>query len=86
MGYRNIYMVILMALLTGGCAADLTCDGPQKYQAAVESNKISSPDDLDQLRQDRDMTIGRASPRDPRPLNSPCLDAPPKILSQSSSL
>ncbi|MFQ3361949.1 MAG: hypothetical protein ACI85X_000109 [Woeseiaceae bacterium] len=86
MNYKNFYMIILMTFFGGGCAADLTCDEPQKYQAATESNKISSPEGLDQLRQDREMTIGRASPRDPRPVNSPCLDAPPKILSQSSSL
>ncbi len=52
---------------------------------AVESSKITSPEDLDLLRSDRELRIGRASPRDPRSADSPCLDTPPRILSKNQA-
>jgi len=82
---KNTFTILVIGLISGGCGADLTCDEPQKYQMAVESSKIISPEGLDLLRSDRELRIGRASPRDPRPADSPCLDTPPRILSQESS-
>ena len=86
MKYIHIISLFLAIIITSGCAADLSCEEPETYQSAVESNKIISPDDLDQLQEDRELKIVRASPRNPRLTNSPCLDEPTRILSQESSL
>jgi len=82
---KNTFTILLIALVSVGCGADLTCDEPQKYQMAIESSKITSPEGLDPLRSDRELRVGRASPSDPRSADSPCLDTPPRILSQESS-
>ena len=74
----------LIALLSG-CAQSLTCDDPQPYQAAIETNKVAAPEGLDGLEESREMRIPRASPQDPRPPGSPCLDLPPPLRSAGSS-
>ena len=77
-GLRQI-LLGLIALATGACAADLTCDDPQLYQDAVEGRRVTAPEDLDNLQSAREIQIPRASPRDPRPPGSPCLDLPPTL-------
>ena len=76
--------IALAALVTGGCAADLTCDEPQAYELAEEGVRVTAPEDLDQLEVSRETPIPKASPRDPRPDGSPCLDLPPTINSELS--
>ena len=85
MKYIHIFSLFLAIIVTSGCAADLSCEEPEAYQSAVESNKIISPEGLDQLQEDRELKIVRASPKNSRSANSPCLDEPPRILSQESN-
>ena len=75
----------LLALLglSAGCSVDLTCDEPQEYEFAQAGTRVTAPDDLDQLESSREQPIPKASPRDPRPQGSPCLDLPPTLRSSS---
>jgi hypothetical protein len=84
MRYIPLLITLFSALLTG-CAQNLSCDKPQPYQAAVETSKVAAPDGLDPLEEDREMRIPRASPQDPRPPGSPCLDLPPPLRAAGSS-
>ncbi len=86
--FSNGFAMIFLALVCSGCASktELVCYQPEKIQNAVESEKIVIPEGLDDLRQDRELKIVKASPRDPRPADSPCLESPPRILSQGPSL
>lgn len=83
----RLTIILITALAAGmsGCAQNLTCDDPQPYQAAIETDKIAAPDGLDELQEGREMRIPRASPQDPRPPGSPCLDLPPPIRASGSS-
>ena len=85
--FNNSLAMILLVLVCGGCASktELVCYQPEKIQNAVESEKIVIPEGLDDLRQDRELKIVKASPRDPRPADSPCLENPPRILSQGQN-
>ncbi len=83
MRYIILQFTFLTALLSG-CAQNLSCDDPQPYQAAVETAKVASPDGLDPLEESREMRIPRASPQDPRPPGSPCLDLPPPLRAAGS--
>jgi len=83
---RHIILALaLLSALLSGCAQNLSCDKPQEYEAAVETDKIAPPDGLDPLEETREMRIPRASPQDPRPPGSPCLDLPPPLRSTSST-
>lgn len=78
--FRSMALIVL-ALLCSACGQQLTCDSPQPYQASVEVEKLSVPEGLDLLLEGKEMDIPRASPQDPRPEGSPCLDLPPTIQS-----
>ena len=82
---RRIAVIIIFAgfgtvLAACGGTNDLSCDKPQRYQAAVEAGRVQTPDDLDELDQFKELPLPEASPRPPRPEGSPCLDLPPSIL------
>ena len=87
MKFSNVFAIIILAMVCGGCATEneLTCYQPEKIQNTVESEKIIIPAGLDNLRQDRELKVVKASPRDPRPAGSPCLETPPRILSKGLS-
>ena len=74
---------MIAMLSAAACAPDLTCSDPQEYQFAREGERVVAPDGLDGLVQTNEMEIPRASPRDPRPANAPCLDLPPTIQAAS---
>ena len=76
-------MIVIAALSATACAPDLTCSEPQKYQFAREGERVVAPEGLDGLVEANEMEIPRASPRDPRPADSPCLDLPPTIQASS---
>ena len=61
---------------------EIVCVQPENIQNATETPKIVAPDGLSGLRQDREMKIAKASPKDSRPSDSPCLEMPPRILNQ----
>ena len=71
--------ILLAALACGACSSSITCEDPERYQAAVAGVRVTAPDDLDQLQESRETPIPEASPRDPRPADAPCIDLPPTI-------
>jgi len=79
-------MVLLAAAaLCAACADNLTCDEPQRYEFAREGVRVDAPDDLADPDSAKELQIPRASPRDPRPDETRCLDLPPRLQTQSSS-
>ena len=74
---------ILLTILAGvaGCGGevDLTCDEPRRYQQAIQSERLQTPEDLDAPLPSREMPVPQANPRPERPKGSPCLDLPPRI-------
>ena len=75
----RITSIACIALATGACGSNLTCDEPQAYEFAEEGVRIVAPEGLDNLEASKEVPIPKASPRDPRPEGSPCLDLPPTI-------
>jgi len=74
---RLIFIALVSGLVACG-GDDMVCDeGP--YQSAVRAQRVQSPADLDSLEQLREMPLPTASPREPRPEGSPCLENPPTL-------
>ena len=78
--------MVVVTLACGACGSNITCDEPQLYESAREGVRVVAPDDLDQLEASRETPIPKASPRDPRPEGSPCLDLPPTISATPDAL
>ena len=80
---RVIALTVLLSVLAGlaacGGQADLTCDKPQRYQQALENERLRTPEDLDAPEAYLEMPVPEANPRPERPKGSPCLDLPPRI-------
>jgi len=72
-------LVVLAALLAGGCGGTETCDEPEFYESARAGQRIVTPDDLSNLSASRELVIPQASPRPPRAPGSGCLDRPPSL-------
>ena len=70
---------VLAGLSACGGSADLTCDKPQRYQQALENERLRTPEDLDTPEPYLEMPVPEANPRPERPKGSPCLDLPPRI-------
>ena len=83
MKHWNSTLIIIACALFAGCSADQTCDEPERYQSAREAARIEPTSDLDALEASKEMTVPKASPREPRPVGSPCLDLPPIIQLES---
>ena len=75
-------LLLMICTVFAGCAKDLSCDDPQRYQQAREGTRIDAPEDLDQLEAAKELTVPSASPKDPRAKGLPCLDLPPVLLSK----
>lgn len=72
--------LLTCSLLLGACGGDKvvqSCDEHQQYQAAVDHKRVQAPDGLSQLDPLKEMPLPEASPREPRPPGSRCLDLPP---------
>ena len=84
---KMLRLTVLLATLSlgAGCSIDLTCEEPEAYQFAEPGKKVTAPDDLDQLETAREQPIPKASPQDPRPPGSPCLDLPPTLQSSGAT-
>ena len=78
--------MVAVALACGACGSNITCDEPKRYESAREGVRVVAPDDLDQLEASLETPIPKASPRDPRPEGSPCLDLPPTIQASPDAL
>ncbi len=83
MKYTNLLVLFALLSFVSACSGDKarSCDDVQRYQLAVEGERIETPDDLDDLDPLREMPLPEASPRAPRPEGSPCIDLPPSVLS-----
>ena len=70
--------LLLGALLLGACGgAASVCEKPKLYQQSQPGKRIETPEGLDPLRSDREMTIPDASPRPPQEEQARCLELPP---------
>lgn len=82
-GHAAVVLLLGSALAgLGACGGtpELSCDEPERYQAARETEPVRVPDDLDPLDEFKELPLPDASPRPERPPGSPCLDLPPNIL------
>ena len=75
----TISLSLMTALAACGGEVDLTCDDPQRYQEAVENDRLQAPDDLNAPEAYLEMPVPEANPRPERPEGSPCLDLPPRL-------
>lgn len=82
MRIKGVALVVIAGVLFGGCSRERTCDEPERYELAREGVRIDAPEDLDELQASKELTVPTASPRDPRPAGSPCLDLPPVLTSK----
>jgi len=85
MNVRLSLCSVAVAMLASACVSpelDLTCDKPMRYQSIELGERIVAPEELDQLDRSREMPVPSASPRDPRPAGSPCLDLPPRFTEE----
>lgn len=76
-----------LALLTlgvlAGCSTLEECNDPRLYQQAQAGKKIETPEGLDPLPPERELSIPQASPQAPPPPGA-CLDMPPTLRTGSS--
>ena len=73
--------LIPFILVAVGCGSEriYECDsGP--YQTAVRAPKVQAPEGLDNLDPLNEVPLPAASPQQPRPEGSPCLEEPPRII------
>jgi uncharacterized lipoprotein len=78
-------MAGMLACALSACGGGtMTCDKPQRYQSSHEGQRIVVPEGLDELETSSELAIPDASPREPRPEGSPCLELPPVYRSQST--
>lgn len=76
---RVLFVLGVFAGLSACGKPSLTCDEPSPYQLAAEGKRMQAPDDLDTPESIKAIPLPDASPTNPRPAGSPCLDLPPGI-------
>jgi hypothetical protein len=75
---RMVFIFCMFACLVACSGSEkVTCDDPSPYKLAAEGKRVDVPGDLSNLEPRNEMPLPEASPRQPRPLGSPCLDRPP---------
>lgn len=77
MTFARILICTALAVLTSGCGGNRACEKPEPYQASIEGRRIVAPQGLDELSAAAELKVPEASPQDPRPEGSPCLELPP---------
>ena len=73
--------IIPVLLVVAGCGGSkmMECDsGP--YLTAMRTPKVQAPEGLDNLDPLNEVPLPAASPQQPRPEGSPCLEHPPQII------
>lgn len=82
---RRLTNVLLLPamLLLAACGGGQVCDEVRVYQEAQAGKHIESPDGLDPLPSDRELSVPKASPQAPKPPGT-CIDAPPTLRTGSS--
>lgn len=79
----SITGILTTTLLLAGCGGMAECDKPRVYQQAARGKHIETPDGMDPLPSEREMTIPEASPQAPPPPGQ-CIDAPPTLSTEVS--
>ena len=81
MTLARLAFVLLVTAGFAGCGGtpELSCDEVAIYQLATQGERVRVPEDLDALESLREMPLPQASPQQPRPPNSPCIDRPPEV-------
>jgi len=77
---RLILLSLVAGLTACGGQDEIKCDEGSTYLAATQDPRIKAPDDLDDLDVLKEMPLPMASPQQPRPAGSTCLERPPKII------
>ncbi len=77
--FRATVAFLVLAVLSGCGGVELTCDDVRTYQIAVEGQRIEAPEGLDDLDPLKEIPLPEASPREPRPPGSKCIDRPPEV-------
>ena len=76
-------LLVAAAALSSACADNLTCDEIERYQLARGGVRVDAPEGLSDLDPNKELQIPKASPRDPRPDSTRCLDLPPLMQTKS---
>ena len=77
---RLIFLSLIAGLTACGGQSELECEEGGVYLAAEQTPRVAAPDDLDNLDPLREMPLPEASPQQPRPAGSTCLEMPPAII------
>ena len=77
---RLILLSLVAGLTACGGQSELECEDATAYIAAKQTPRIKAPDDLDNLDPLREMPLPEASPQQPKPAGSKCLEQPPVII------
>ena len=77
---RLILLSAVAGLTACGGQSELECEEATVYLAAKQTPRVAAPDDLDNLDPLREMPLPEASPQQPRPAGSTCLEMPPAII------
>ncbi len=77
---RLIFLSLIAGLTACGGQSELECEEGGVYLAAKQAPRVAAPDDLDNLDPLREMPLPDASPQQPRPAGSTCLEMPPAII------
>ena len=75
----TVLVLVFLGIAACGGPVELSCDEVATYQLATEGKRVVAPSDLDNLEELREMPLPEASPQQPRPPGSPCIDMPPKV-------
>ena len=78
---RSISLTMVLALTLSACGGskDLTCDDEEVYQSAQSAPHLRVPEGLNNLDPLKEVPLPDASPREPRPAGSVCLERPPVL-------
>jgi len=77
---RLVFLSLIAGLTACGGQSELECAEATIYLAAKQTPRVAAPDDLDNLDPLREMPLPQASPQQPRPAGSTCLEKPPVII------
>ncbi len=77
---RVIFLSLIAGLTSCGGQSELKCEEAGVYVTATQTPRVTAPEDLDNLDPLREMPLPEASPQQPRPEGSTCLEAPPTII------
>jgi len=77
---RLFLLSLVAGLAACGGQSELECEESTVYMAAKQTPRVKAPDDLDDLDALREMPLPQASPQQPRPAGSPCIEKPPAIV------